>query len=670
MNTKDYLEEFKYCSSIDMVLEIMKNKLFPGTENNFLSPVISFKAKRHDVKDDTICLPIEGSIAIALRTVLFMKLDGKIGEIPISGGSAEVFARTRAMLNSFNEYAEENDLKFSEINDLSSEFITNWIYWKKAQESNKPNTEYVKWSTIVALLRGLHLWMKANSQLPLPLRLPYDLFRKSKGYKKLIVETRKERIKYEDEGADTPPYPLEYMKTIVSAALEYIDDYTDEIMDAAQRYFVFKKNPAIYSGISHEMCRYFRTTEIEFSEPLLAPTQRHTLRIRGIGHWTSNPELPGIGSSGATVKAIETLQASCIIVVLMLTAMRKGEFHSLYRFPREKEEEPYLSDEAMRLSRMIYKTSKSKNGELLEMPVPQIVIKALGILSELSTYYDDKKDGMLMFRTITQLDSNETDGRINLLINNFSERVELPYPPNPHAFRHGMAFILSYFNDSNGTELAMRFLGHKSIKMTKQYLKHYRLLLARIKEIMIENNPNFKEVNDEYEFEASVVHAKKIQDSIDNNEKIYGGLVNRFKGSIHGSARTIFTKGIVTMAMNHQTKIVRTPTNMCVLFIGDNIEKRCQMGLTDKILSSGEAYTKNSYEVYASRCQGASCACSVFLESDIAELADSNNPSLSEFPDELKERLSGNTVFIADRIESPHAKIVKQYKQDKIEKEA
>lgn len=668
MEVISYLDELKECVSVEGVIDVMRDKTFQDSDqSSFLAPSIIFKAKRHDFKDEVINLPVDGSLAIGLRLVAYMKLDGKIGEVPVSGGAAELLARIRAMHNSFQEYAQENDYEFGEISLLTSEFLTGWILWKKDQESVKAHTDKVKWSSVNAILRGLKLWMNVNSLMPYPLRLPNELFINSNGFKKMVAGSKKERVCYEEEGGDEPPYPLELMKAVVSHALDYIYDYTDEILPLAKAYIKILKSGIKYSD--KKALLLLREHKILFMEPVLASTQRHCRRKKARNNgWSINPELPGVGPSGAIRQALETLQTSCIIVVLLLTAMRKGELHSLYRFPYEKEEAPFLVDEAMKLCRMVYKTSKCKEGEHLEMPVPPIVVQALGILSELSALIDGKQDGMLLFKSVRYLDSRETDARINNLLASFCDRFDIPYPPHPHSFRHAMAFILSYFNDSNGTELAMRFLGHKSIAMTRQYLKHYRLLLAKAKGIMIESNTNFKEANEEYELEASVVHAKTIQENLEENKKIYGGLVNRFGGTIHGSAKTIFTRGMVEMAKDRQVIILRAPTNMCVRFVGDGIERGCQMGLTDETLVS--SLTIDEDEVIPARCVGSTCGCSVYLESDLAALADSSDSSLSEFPEEIQQRLSKNTLFIADRVESSNAKMLRQYRKNQIEKEA
>ena len=46
------------------------------------------------------------------------------------------------------------------------------------------------------------------------------------------------------------------------------------------------------------------------------------------------------------------------------------------------------------------------------------------------------------------------------------------------------------------------------------------------------------------------------------------------------------------------------------------------------------------------------------------ELKENTNGIIGEYPEEIRERLAKNTLFIAERVENPYAKIIRQYDED------
>jgi integrase len=475
------------------------------------------------------------------------------------------------------------------------------------------------------------------------LQLNDTLLVESKEYKKLKQAKRIEDEQYLSLSDTKEPYPLPKIKYLIARAIDYIEKYDDEILDIAKHYIKTKglHQGKMYTGDFD----YFKNRKEMFKESRL---QRVQNKVKNTQQRYLNERRINLGRSiaGYTIRlgmynAIKEMETSCIMLVLMITGMRVGELCTLERNLSIRE------DEHFNLTRVVYKTASTPEGDKLEMPIPDIARKALVLLSKLAIIKDGKKEGNIILSPISREKMEPVrTSRINSLINEYCEPLDVDTPPTPHQFRHAMAFLIVHINERDGLELARMFLGHKSITMTLQYMGHY--------------NNELKDAITELRKEESEQLVGAITDEIANNQKIFGVQGERlmprhkFMGKQADEFIMLLKKALLQLIDEKRLAILQTPVCLCIHDTEKVDSMLCQRGFDIKeIVERGPA---------PSRCSGANCSNAIFFEKHIERLKvyDGIEP-------ELKARLEKNTYFMeAGGFDNdPFKRIIKEYNEYK-----
>jgi len=591
-------------------------------------------------------------IGLAYRSVLFLKLDGEMGDVPLNGGVSGYASLLKLVIRELQEVEDFNDPSF-----ITGELLDNFIEKQRAKGHRA--------RTIHGKLRRLEEWLQYNHTLPFFFRLNETLFEDSSLYQQLLVDAQKELSDYQmGMGGSRALYPLQHLKLILTEAIDYIENYAEDCLLAARLY---KDTKERFSDRSHSMVvssitEFFRSKEYRFTEPLLEMMQDHALSLKNT-EWESNPKIRGIGPVNSLTFTVKKIQAACTIVTLMLTAMRRGEFDTLQRYPKVTKSSHHELDGSLVLERIVHKTAKTDSGEPLQMPVPTIVVKAVGILSQISEINDGKKDGVLNLSDLSFSLENNGLMRIRKLIVDFCEELGID-APTPHQLRHAMAFIVSYLNDAEGMELAMMMLGHKSTEMTKKYLGHFKHIVMESFEEMFETNKFLQQALIEFQEEQSAAGLEKIITEITNEQALVGPVVKRFtqfSGSMTDEAKAFFIKTHRLLLERGMLAIVQHPTHLCVRDLTDSSQMSCQLGFNREDFAGAP--------VMPSQCD-AKCGCRLYTQQNVEALKEQAKEMKEAYPEDIRQRLSQNTYFTSSSISDTYSSVISEYEEAISKKEA
>lgn len=624
MNIFHYINDIKNCTLEEEVYQIMKGRIFYGSENsNFednyiLLPDSAGFFKTHYIK-------LDGEIGLIFRLLLFMRFDGILENKSSNSGKSNYFNELQALFKLILK--ADNNIKYvKDINNYTLEKVIN-------NEEDNGN----KSLTLNRKINKLKEWINfANENLPPFLQLENTLLDKVSNYTKLKEKVTEEVLKSKKIGSPKETYSLTDLKFIMNECIKYIEEYSSEILymtrtlAKCKNYTINKKYSMLFDSL--------KEADFDFKQSKLKKDKKKLNSLH-----------KKFDRKGKTLnKLLENcinlsidLEASCIIVILLLTGMRKSELLRLNRFPKITEDEFY------NLSRFIYKTSEDEEGEELNIPIPLIAKKAIEILSELSRIKDKKDNGKILTISIfSKYDETYTD-RPNVLIKYFCRRIGIINEPRPHQLRHAIAFLIAYNNEKDGLELARLFLGHKSITMTLQYLGHFNpLIYNSIQELNISKSNEL---------------INSIGEEIKLNHKFYGEKsnllmnTNQFMGSYAEGYNDLITKSLTLLLKKGEIMIIQSATNLCIHDLTKKELMACQRGLS---ISN----SLNSLQPMASRCEGVNCTNSIFFEKHIEKLKD--EPAIDK---NLRKRLMKNSYFIDFddvRIE-PKEKLIQQYNIDK-----
>lgn len=645
----DYTEQLKKCAHEDEVWALMQNKIYPNSDNSAFGDERIY-IKKNALKAASITPPY-GLMGLAYRIVLYLRLDGEMGRAPVNGGSystANNFLRT---IRELQEYGS-----FDVPSQLTGEIVDVYI----VAQRKSGNTE----GTIRTKLTNLEKWVSYGHLLPFYLQLPHDLIASSKEWNGVVEGSNKEKNDYYNGlGGAKDPYPLDQWAIIITEAIDYVENYSKDCLIAAKIYKDVKAQNLFGWSTTTYVTRYFRTLDHCFSEPNLASVQRHALSLSN-NRWESMPKNKGISPLSACSFATSKVQAACVIIVLILTAMRKGELDVMMRYPKINKTAHHELDGSIKLERLIYKTADTDRGELHPIAVPPIVIHAIDLLSRISEISDGKMEGPINLMTLSFGKKTNNVGRIASLIQNFCDDLGV-MPPSPHQLRHALAFLVAFLNDDVGIELAMTLLGHKSTEMTKKYMGHYKQVILKAFGEMFDQNDHVREAVAGLQAEQSSQALEKIITAVENDEPLAGPIVKRllhgvqFAGSFTNEGKIFFAKSQRLLLERGMLAVVEHATHFCVRDLTDTAPMPCHIGLvTDDFIN---------IPVISAQCQ-TNCGCRLYTEPKVEEMKRLSNEMEEHYPDDLLELIKGNRYYIANSFEQTYGNVIKEFEQKKQEK--
>lgn len=627
MLDKKLLAELLECHSDEEIYNLLKNVEFPESDGSkFSDDVLRFKTSTGEFCN--VHTNLEGIKKLVLKILLLFKLHGHMGSIPIKSGiRVYMTVLAKVIRDLFPNNCERLDV----------------VTPNNFEEFQKKRIKEVCPQTIKTDILHIHYWIfYANPLLPHILKIDERLVNNNKTIFDILDNASVKQKDYVNGvgGSSHRIFPLSDTKKIMKSALDYIENFSDEIQIIAKIYIDRKTKINDYQERKF-IVDYFKDSIYKFEEPTL-----RKLQIDSIHNKIMNVRSP----AKTILNCIRLLEGACIFVSLSLTGCRASEFVKIKRFPEFRQEEHLY------LTRIVTKTSLENEGENIEMPVPLSVKKAIEIISNLTSLLDDgKKSGKLLMNSWENLkicNVITASQRLSLAIKYFCTRNNLP-APTPHMTRHTMAFIIVYFSEGDSIELARLFLGHKSITMTLRYLGHY--------------NEVYKKAINVYEMKDAKYNAKQISNEIRYGNKLYGingeKIMNaQFTGMYVEEFADLLEVGLIEMTKLSKYIILNTPYCYCIHDKSTTDSMPCQQGI-----NFNEIKKYNEFSPLTGQCKPASCGNAVFTEKDISSLQ--ANQLLVSIPDEFKERISKNIYFINDNsfdeLDTPLKKIIEQYNYDK-----
>lgn len=631
MQQNNYIQKLKYCVNPDEVWELMKGRIYPGSNGS------KFEDKKIYLPNankgwNALSSPNDNILGLAMRVLVFLKLDDQNGDMPLNSGKY-------AYANKFFRLFYEEQLVDGRLD--SPGMVDSNILDELIEIGVKNN---VQAKSTKNKIRKLEDWISAADKLPYFLQVDPFIFVESAKYEEFLELHRKELSANKKIGGPKQPYSLSALKVISSEAISYIENYGNEILTCAK---IFKEN----FDKSHEvrkriLVKFLRSESYQFNEPSIRKKQHYCRTLKNntyIAEKSCNMTPIQI-----FINAITKLEAACVIIVLMLTAMRKQELALLERYPKITNIEYY------NLKRLVYKTSNSERGDSVEMPIPPIVKNALEFLSQISEIKDGKKIGPLNLMDINfSIKTTNSESRIGYIIHSFCLDLGIKNPPSAHMFRHAMAFIIMHYNEKDGLELARRFLNHKSIEMTLIYMGHSNVVIRKaMSELGQEEGEMLVDI---------------ISEEINSGKRLSGPAAKRlfksvFIGRYARDINSLLIKSMRLLVESGRIRIIQTPTNFCVHDTSNPNAMACQRGL--------DIVNIASVPIIPARCEGASCECALFTEQHVEELKEQAKIFISDYPEELRERLSKNTYFVndcgIDSLSNPFRKLIDEYDENKI----
>jgi len=615
----ELVKNLKLCNSIEEIYSNLEQhrKTDSLVNDIFYNSILSIKINE-SIRN--YHLKLKGVPLIAFRVLTYLKFSGYFDRIPQNSGKYKFISDLHSLL----DYLCKDKIKLKymdEINYLDLDSTINYYLNEQGYTVYHINSK----------IKKLTDWIKfANPLLPSFLKIDSSIFQYSGNYKilrkKYLAENKSEK------SSNKIVYPLKDLKVIMQNSIKYINDYSEDILEVA--FFLLKDKHLGSRKTNHNLYTFLEDNS--FTEP----------RLKVLKEEIKNDKVKKHSYYRKSVfkELVNKLEISCISIILMMTGMRISELRGL------KRDLKFTKDEFLGLTRLVYKTASSERGESLNMPIPDICKKALKVLLDLTYIKDTKKkySSLLLcsienIKNIKPIDEN----RANKLLKDYCEELRLSKAITTHQFRHSMAFIVSSLNKNDGLELAKMMLGHKSIEMTLEYMSHYNLIL--------------KETFNNYRKEESGILIDQI---IDSGQKIFGSQASKFKpnnnftGIYIEDFTRLLRKSLLNLIEKEQLSIIQTPVCLCIHDLSKVEELACQRGF-------------NVADIHLlgpmpSRCKGAVCSNSIFLERHIEKI---KNDTYQEIDETLKKRLEKNTYFmdVGGFEQNPYKKLIKEF--DKYKKE-
>lgn len=642
----DYIKRLNKCAHEDEVWALMQSNIYPDSDHSAFGDEIIYIRK--NALTFAPITPSSGLMGLAYRTVLYLRLDGELGREPINGGNYRVATNFERTIRELQEYGS-----LDVPSQLTGQMVDAYI----VAQRKSGNTD----GTIRTKLLHFEKWIAYKHLFPFFLQLPYDLFASSREWISVLEGNSKELSDYHKGlGGSKEPYPLDQWATIITEAIDYIERYSEDCLMAVQLYKDFEAQNLNNTALRNYATKHFRTTIYSFSEPALAMVQHHALTLKN-NTWKSMSKNKRQGPIETCLSAAHKLQAACVIIVLILTAMRKGELDVMMRYPKTKKTAHHELDGSIKLERLIYKTAETDRGELHPIAVPPIVIHAFDLLSRISEINDGKREGAINLMALHHGKKINHHSRINNLIQYFCDDLGIT-PPSPHQFRHALAFLVAFLNDEIGIELAMTLLGHKSIEMTRKYMGHYKQVILKTFGEMFDENDQIRKAVAELQSEQSSKALEKIIAAVENDEPLAGPITKRllqgveFAGSFTNEGKVFFAKSQRLLLERGMLAIVEHPTHFCVRDLTDPTQMPCHIGLVaDDFIN---------VPIVSAQCQ-INCGCRLYSEPKVEEIKRLSLEMEEHYPDDLIELIKGNRFYIANSFEQTYSNIIKEFEQKK-----
>lgn len=604
---------------------------------NFNSKTIGYKFNPVKIVNCTVNLT--GLYDLMLRILWYLKTNKMLGLSIQNSGEKSFINPLNTVLKELSKAYDDELTMFQDIEEKHIKKILIVFLTKKN-----------KLSTIKQKINILRLWLRHNEQLPTILRLhpriahclQNDYIENFMREFKNLRKNESLEVNNNDDGTDTTrtnligegfitnkeQIPLLDMQKLISRAFEYID-HAEEILGIAKilRESYKEKNKHVKDRILFDTFVQLIKEVGTFNEPTLSKWQKKISLNKSYYVYDENGRNIETVTKGGMrsdfLRILDLFEASCISVVLLGTGMRITELALLGRILEFKESEHYM------LKKVSFKTADTEEGEVLTRPIPIILKKVLEHLVDIANIKDLGAGeylllGSMSYDTRADIQSNE---RITTMLSYLAKEARIRPNIRTHHFRHTIAYLVASSDDEEGLELASMLLGHKSTKMTLNYLSLINIDIA---------NARF-----ELEKERADNLISKIVEKVENNEMIFGENAKylspdaSFVGKMADEFKMSLKKNLRELVKEEKFSIIQSTHCMCIHDLSEPQNLKCQAGydLEDIALKGTNI----------SRCEGPNCGNSIFFEEDVKKLKELYGHIVD---DDTRERLERNTVFM------------------------
>lgn len=655
---KHLIDQLKECYTEEDLRECCKDLKFINGEN-FDTRIMGFKFTPVRIVNRKI--EITGLYDLAFRILWFFKTNKMFGLSIQNSGEKAFIDPLYVVLNELSRVYGNELTMFQDIEEKHIKKIL-VVFLKKGN----------KFSTIKQKMQIFKIWLRHNEQLPMILRLHpriahcftsdyiENLMREYKNLRKdEILEfnnnddgtnvTRTNLI-YEGFITNKEQVPLYDMQKLISKAFEYIK-HSEEILEIAR---ILRKccdinEQYIKDKILFDEFIKLSTKIGEFKEPTLCNWQNKINLHKSYYLYNANGKHIGTATKGGMrnnfLRILDLLEISCISVILLGTGMRITELILLDRNLEFKESEHYM------LKKVSYKTASTEKGEELTRPIPMRLKEPLECLVEIANIKDSERGKYLILGAMSYDTRSNTLSlsRATNMLSLLAKEADIKPNIRTHHFRHTIAYLVTSF-DEEGLELASMLLGHKSTKMTLNYLSMINIDIAKARLELDKQRAN-KLID-------------KIVEKVGKNEKVFGENSKfltpdaSFVGKMADEFKMSLKKNLRELVNEEKFSIIQSTHCMCIHELSQPQNLKCQVGYDlETMIVKG---------TNISRCQGINCGNSIFFEEDVKKLKELYGHIADN---DIRNRLEKNTIFIemGGFENTPYDKLFKEY--DKYSKE-
>ncbi|MGO4802200.1 site-specific integrase [Pseudomonas sp. W22_MBD1_FP4] len=398
--------------------------------------------------------------------------------------------------------------------------------------------------------------------------------------------------------------PLEYAFPLATAALDYIERYSEPLIQFHQVIYEgidqHNSGSIVTRGRVNKVCAELglevndlgRGLPFKFEfvryDSLSDPT-KHTYRLE----------------RKEAERCISHIKRAAITVILFTTGLRSWEMRNL-RLGCCVPDLTMGIDGFYRMTVTVRKTSREyQNGQVISIPVPEATYQAVRVLEKLGTL--KRREDYLIAPLQSNEKSDHVSGQLTTMslinyVKAFARDVGVAYEPHPHQFRKTIAGWFVMNSPVLGPLLVMRLFSHKSMNMTEMYLRNNPLIVEARQEILVEQS--LKIVGDI----GRSAQEGKLAGAV--GERIKEGMQQDplFEGITGDSLGATMTQYLRERALHGSMHFLLTPLAVCAFDPNDETEKPCvklipALELTD--------VTTNLHHAgglpFVSKCVGAKC---------------------------------------------------------------
>ncbi|MCG3664647.1 site-specific integrase [Aliarcobacter butzleri] len=645
IDNKTFLKKLKEVININD-LEKFVDTLFLGDEK-LSHNKLCIKSSNRNYKN--VSVNLNRFLGQVFRIYFYCKVNGCMGIKPQNTGESTFFSKLYLILKAIESVSVDNEItSMSDITEITIENAIKLMF-KQGQ----------CYRTVKMKLSALKLIIKENDKFPELLTIFPSVISKID-----LKSIQREVVNIDDEDSNIRPnlqgvvsnveqYDLKSMQILVSNSKK-IFEYKEELIDLLKIIVeaMKSKNSIIRAKYVFEELKkdYYNGKKYKFD--IIEKWQKKIVKTDNF-YCYKYGKYKGRKLSGRyyseLILATEYFEASCLVLSLIGTAMRSSEFINL---PREVK---FTEGEHLGLTRLIFKTSDTEKGTEYNNPIPRVCREAIETLIRISDIKDNRTNNFLNLGSVQSIDKNlenTNNQRLNLLLYKIAKYSDLLKSPTTHQFRHLIAYLVASSDDTYGLEIASMLLGHKSTKMTLQYLASFN---KDIEFALVElNKMNSNEA------------IEKICNAVAKGEKLFGIKAELLMPDISYTGKIIkefslsLKKELRDLVQEEKFAIIQTTHCMCIHNLSRPHDMKCQLGLDFENLGI-------AVNPYISRCKGYECTNAIFLEEDMEVL----DKLYGHIDDEIKTRLERNTYIMrVGGIESVLSsnKIINSYREYKLRK--